>query len=190
MSDESNHDSSNKPAVEATSTSDASGEGKGGNPSVEGVGGMSRRGVLKALVSVPFIGAFIVSFLQKKATDDFRKRELLSELGVSEGGPAVIPDAISRPPGERIRVGIIGYGGEGEALVRYAGFANPEWVEDARQAAREDARNKRLETYLNQEDLNIALTKPPFDLPVARPCQRPRAIGATPICSRAARSTP
>jgi predicted dehydrogenase len=158
MSDESKHDSSDASAAEdAMSTSDAGSKTAGGSPADES-GGLSRRSVLKALVSVPFIGAFVVSFLQKKAADDFRKREILSELGVSEGGPAVIPDAISHPPGERIRVGIIGYGGEGEALVRYAGFANPEWVEDARQAAREDARNKRLETYLNQEDLNIALT--------------------------------
>jgi predicted dehydrogenase len=158
MSDESKHDSSDASAADdAMSTSDAGSKSTGGSPAEES-GGLSRRSVLKALVSVPFIGAFVVSFLQKKAADDFRKREILSELGVSEGGPAVIPDAISRPPGDRIRVGIIGYGGEGEALVRYAGFASPEWVEDATQAAREDARNKRLETYLNQEDLNIDLT--------------------------------
>jgi predicted dehydrogenase len=119
---------------------------------------ISRRGLIKALVSIPVLGVFFYNYFKKKATDQIKKEAILSELGVVEGGPAFIPQAISRPPGERIRVGIIGFGGEGEALVRNAGFAHPQWVEDARQAAREDPRNKGLEVYLGQEDLNIAIT--------------------------------
>lgn len=119
---------------------------------------MTRRGVLKALVSVPVFGVFFLSFLKKRAADDFKRRALLAELGVTEGGPAVIANAVSRPPGRRIRLGIIGYGGEGESLVRHAGFAHPDWVEGARQAHDEDPRDKELETYLGQDDLNVALT--------------------------------
>jgi predicted dehydrogenase len=119
---------------------------------------LSRRGLLQGLVSLPFVGAFAYNYLKKKAKDDAKKDAILSELGVREGGPAVIPDAISRPPGERVRVGIIGFGGEGEALVRHAGFAHPDWVEEQRQNAREDPRNKALEVYLGQEDLNVAIT--------------------------------
>jgi predicted dehydrogenase len=70
----------------------------------------------------------------------------------------VIPNAVSRPPSRRIRLGIIGYGGEGESLVRHAGFAHPEWVEEAREAHANDPRNKGLETYLTQEDLDVAVT--------------------------------
>ena len=62
---------------------------------------IGRRGLLKTLVSIPVLGIFILNFWKKKAADDFRKREILAELGVTEGGPAVIPDAISRPPGDR-----------------------------------------------------------------------------------------
>ena len=120
--------------------------------------GMTRRSVLKALVSVPVLGVFVVSFLKKKAMDDARRRALLAELGVSEGGPAVIEHAVSRPPGNRIRLGIIGFGGEGESLVRHARFAHPDWVENARQAHDEDPRDKELETYLGQDDLNVVLT--------------------------------
>ena len=119
---------------------------------------ISRRGLIKALVSIPVLGVFFYNYFKKKATDEIRKQAILSELGVVEGGPAFIPEAISRPPGDRLRVGIIGFGGEGESLVRHAGFAHPQWVEDARQAAREDPRNKGLEVYLSQEDLNIAIT--------------------------------
>lgn len=118
----------------------------------------TRRSLLKALVSVPVLGVFFLSFLKKKAADDFRRRALLAELGVSEGGPAVIENAVSRPPGKRIRLGIIGFGGEGEALIRHAGFAHPEWVENARKARDEDPRDKELETYLRQDDLNVLVT--------------------------------
>jgi predicted dehydrogenase len=131
------------------------------NRSVEGrevSGGIGRRGFLELLVSIPVFGAFFYSFFKKKAADDLKKREILSELGVSETGPAVIPDAISRPPGERVRLGIIGYGGEGEALVRHAGFAHPDWIEEQRQNVADDPRHKALEVYLDQQDLNVQFT--------------------------------
>ena len=120
--------------------------------------GMSRRSVLKALVSIPVLGVFVLSFLKKKAVDDARRRALLAELGVTETGPAVIENAVSRPPGKQIRLGIIGFGGEGESLIRHAGFAHPEWIENARKANEEDPRDKELETYLRQDDLNVVVT--------------------------------
>jgi hypothetical protein len=61
-------------------------------------------------------------------------------------------------PGDRIRVGIIGFGGEGESLVRHAGFAHPDWVENARKNARENPRDKAFEVYMGQQDLNVQLT--------------------------------
>ena len=103
---------------------------------------IGRRGFLEALVSLPVVGVFFYGFLEKKAAEATRKEALLAELGVHEGGPAYIPEAISRPPSERVRLGIIGYGGEGESLVRHAGFAHPDWVEGAREAHQEDPRNK------------------------------------------------
>jgi predicted dehydrogenase len=158
---------------------------------------LSRRGLIKALISIPVLGVFFYNFFKKKAADDLRREAILEELGVREGGPAVIPDAISRPPGERIRVGIIGYGGEGEALVRFAGFAHPDWVEEARAANEEDPRNKRLETYLNQDDLNIAITAvcDVFDVRAERAIAasqvdvRPRGAPAMPPAKRYLRYT-
>lgn len=143
-------------------------------------GGLSRRSVLKALVSVPFFGAFFAGYLDKRAVERARREALLEELGVSESGPAVIENAISRPPGRRLRVGIIGYGGEGEALVRHAGFAHPEWVEEARERNRENPADKELETYLGQADLNIAITAvcDVFDV------RAERAVAASSVATR------
>ena len=120
--------------------------------------GIGRRDLIKALASIPIFGVFFLSFFKKKSSDDFKRQEIMAELGVTEGAPAFIPEVISRPPSELVRVGIIGFGGEGESLVRNAGYAHPDWVEDSREAARKDPRNKSIETYLSQEDLNIAIT--------------------------------
>jgi predicted dehydrogenase len=117
-----------------------------------------RRGFLEALVSLPVVGIFFYGFLEKKAAEEAKKEAILAELGVHEGGPAYIPEAVSRPPSERIRLGIIGNGGEGESLVRHAGFAHPDWVEGARNAYQADPRNKELEVYMGQQDLNVQLT--------------------------------
>ncbi len=141
---------------------------------------ISRRSWLQALVSVPVLGVFVFNYLKKRAADDARRRAIMSELGVQETGPAVIPNAVSRPPGSRIRLGIIGYGGEGESLVRHAGFASPDWLADAKQAVAKDPRDKQLETYRLQDDLNVQLTAV-CDLFDAR---AERAIAASQITER------
>jgi predicted dehydrogenase len=130
----------------------------GATPAPGGKLTITRRGVLKALVSLPVLGVFAYNYLRKRAADDTRKQAILEELKVSESAPAVIPEAISRPPSRRIRLGIIGYGGEGESLVRNAGFASPEWLKHAREAHAKDPRNKDLQVYLGQDDLNVELT--------------------------------
>ena len=134
------------------------GDGAATQPSPGGWSRISRRGLLQALVSVPVLGVFAYNILKKKALDDAKKAAILSELGVTEIGPAVIPSAISRPPGRRIRLGLIGVGGEGESLLRHAGFAHPDWIRDARTALEKDPLDKQLEVYLNQEDLNVVFT--------------------------------
>ena len=119
---------------------------------------LGRRDLLKALASVPILGVFFVGWYQKRLDEEVKRQLIMAELGISEGAPAFIPEAVSRPPGNIIRLGIIGYGGEGESLVRSAGFAHPDWIEDQRQAAIDNPRNKALETYLDQDDLMVEFT--------------------------------
>ena len=87
---------------------------------------IGRRDLLKALASVPVLGVFFAGYYKKKLEEDAKRQAIMAELGINEGAPAFIPEAISRSPGDRIRVGIIGNGGEGESLVRSSGFAHPE----------------------------------------------------------------
>ncbi|MEJ2237108.1 MAG: Gfo/Idh/MocA family oxidoreductase [Gemmatimonadales bacterium] len=149
------NDETNNPGTANPNPSDAASSAGGSGAGWDTV---TRRGLLKALVSIPFFGAFFLAYFKKKAVDDMKKQAILAELGVSESAPAVIPEMVSRPPSERIRLGLIGNGWEGRSLIRYAGFAHPDWIEESRQAARENPGNRQFETFMNQDDLNVALT--------------------------------
>jgi predicted dehydrogenase len=72
--------------------------------------------------------------------------------------PAVLPKTTLKKPGELIRLGIIGFGGRGEALAHAAGFAHPDWIERKKKDARENRLDKGLEAFLDQDDLNVSLT--------------------------------
>jgi len=116
---------------------------------------LTRRDLLQVLASLPVVGVLAYAFLKKQARDNARRAAIMAELKVAETGPAVIPAAVSRPPSRRIRLGIIGNGGEGEALVRFAGFAHPEWTANAAKAHEENPRDTEFRDFLAQEDLNV-----------------------------------
>jgi predicted dehydrogenase/uncharacterized membrane protein YphA (DoxX/SURF4 family) len=120
-----------------------------------GEAALGRRDLLQMLAGVPVLGGLFLATFRKKAQDDLRREAVLSELRVTETGPAVIPQAVSRPPGRRIRLGVIGFGGEGESLVRHAGFAHPDVIDDWTKANAENPRDTRLREFLAQEDLNV-----------------------------------
>lgn len=127
-------------------------------------GGIKRRDILKGLAAVPVLGYFVYRFLDKKSLDHKKKQVLLEELEdlvKPEKSPAkttVTAKPTTTRPTEQIRLGIIGYGGRGESIVRSAGIAHPEWIEEQKKAARENKMNTTLRDWLNQEDLNIVLT--------------------------------
>lgn len=120
--------------------------------------GVDRRDLFKGLASVPLLGAFGAAVWARKGRNDEKRREILEELGVSGEAPAIIDRARSRPPSERINLGIVGVGGEGEALLRGAGFAHPEVLADWKEAAARDPRNQRYADFMAQGDLNLDLT--------------------------------
>jgi len=119
---------------------------------------LGRRDILKGLATIPVFGPFLYAFLKKKLSDDFKKKEILAEMGISKKAPAVLPQPVLKKPRELIRLGIIGFGGRGEALVHAAGFAHPNWIERKKKQAKDSKLNKGLETFLTQEDLNVVLT--------------------------------
>ena len=117
-----------------------------------------RRDFLKGLATLPVIGAFFYGWMKKRSQDHYKKSEILSELGLGQEAPAILPKTTMKPAGDLIRLGIIGFGSRGEEVTRSAGFAHPEWIENARKAAQRNNLDKRLEDWLQQDDLNVAIT--------------------------------
>ena len=158
MSDEHRHD---EEIVEEATAESPSSDADGENPGDDLIGrseGWGRRELFRALASVPVLGALAYGVFRKKSTADEKRRKIFEELGVTGDAPAVIPEAVSSPPSERLRFGIVGYGGRAQAVTRGAGFAPTEWTDRQARAAARNPRARGLDSFVNQHDLNLELT--------------------------------
>lgn len=120
-------------------------------------GGLKRRDILKGFATLPVLGIFAHEVLRKNSYDKSQKRDILQELGLSKDAPAVLSKSVRTGAGERIRVGIVGFGARGEALAKSMGYAHPEWVQHEMKAAQQNKLDKNLEDWLQQDDLNVEL---------------------------------
>jgi predicted dehydrogenase len=121
-------------------------------------GGVGRRDVIKALATVPVLGALGYSALRRKGLASDERKRLLAELGIEDEGAAVFSELETRTHPDTIRIGIVGYGGEGASLIRSLGFAHPDWIQARREAKIENPRDTWLDEWLEQENLNLELT--------------------------------
>ena len=120
--------------------------------------GMGRRDLIKSLATLPFVGALVYGAFRKKQLEHYKHSKLLETLSLDQPveAPAYIPTPDKDKP--TLRIGLIGTGGRGIYLLRSAGFIESSVVDDWKQAARENKNDNRLDIYLNQENLNIAIT--------------------------------
>ena len=119
--------------------------------------GMNRRDVVKALATVPFVGALGYEALRKSSIQDDKREAIGDEIQIELESPAFSEEAISQSS-QTIRIGIIGNGGEGESLVRSLGFAHPDWIQGRREAMAKDPRDRWLTEWLAQQNLNVEIT--------------------------------
>jgi predicted dehydrogenase len=127
------------------------------NKSTEKDTGIGRRELLKGLATVPVLGVFAYNYLRKQNFKNRKKQQIVAELGLDDikvDPPCVIPSR----SGDRLRLGIIGYGGRGQHLLRGAGFAHPDWIKEKAKQAAENSLNTELQTFMEQEDLNVEFT--------------------------------
>ncbi|MFC1542219.1 Gfo/Idh/MocA family protein [Candidatus Latescibacterota bacterium] len=110
---------------------------------------------MKALATLPILGIFFQKLYKKVTFDANQKDQIMSELGMDGDIPTIVPSSSVNSSGKQIRLGIIGYGSRGEYLLRAAGFAHNSWIESMKQANNEDIMDKRLEDFVNQDDLNV-----------------------------------
>ena len=110
------------------------------------------------MVSVPVFGLFFQQFFNKRQRYNQKRDQLLSELNLSDQTPAVAPESTLKKPGQLVRVGIIGFGNRGEDLARALGFVHPDWIDNSKRRQKENPEDTGLQDWLDQEDLNVAIT--------------------------------
>ncbi len=115
---------------------------------------MNRRDLLKGFATVPVIGALAYGTWRKRRMEHIRSHKLARELNMSTGSIEYIP---YKHDGEKIRIGLIGYGIRGTQLMQAAGFVTPETIQAWKDAAARDSGNTRYENFLQQDDLNIEI---------------------------------
>ena len=113
---------------------------------------LHRRDLIRGMATVPVLGAFAYGIWRKKKLDHYRSSLLREELNMSSTEP-VLPK--KSWDGETLRLGIIGFGGRGEHLLRGAGFAHPDVIQGWKNGAAASSKDKRYSEYLEQDDLNV-----------------------------------
>lgn len=117
--------------------------------------GINRRDVLKGLITLPVLGAVTFGVWKKKHYEEQLRSNLRDAIDLPNTSPVLFSSNLREP---KLRLGIIGYGGRGEHLVRAAGFAHPDVIDNWKKGALENRNDRRLSDYLNQDDLNVELT--------------------------------
>ncbi|GAB5555154.1 MAG: hypothetical protein Sapg2KO_47450 [Saprospiraceae bacterium] len=110
----------------------------------------SRRDALKGLIGLPLVGGILWGAMAESNKRESSRKEILEYLKVN----AKKPEPVGNMTGDPIRIGIIGFGGRGEHLVRVLGFATKNWIEGAKQQKNQP----RLKAFLEQENVNVKLT--------------------------------
>ncbi len=109
---------------------------------------LKRRTILKSLVGIPVLGYFAYEAVSKGAYDRAKiDNSVLKELGLND---LPVPESIFNK-GELLRIGVVGFGNRAVAHANGLGYMHPEDVEKRK-------KNKTLDTWLEQEDLNVAVT--------------------------------
>ena len=113
----------------------------------------SRRKALKNIVTYSALGAFALSSYKS------RSFEKLISKSIFEDENSFSEPAFSKAPvyTEQLRIGIIGTGGRGMALLQGLGFVPAKTVNFWKHSGKKSRHDKRYENFVNQEDLNIVV---------------------------------
>ncbi|NDV58076.1 Gfo/Idh/MocA family protein [Bacteroides sp. 519] len=114
----------------------------------------SKRDTIKALATIPVIGALAYG-AYKKRKYDLALRDVSDVFSLSNQQTTITP---LKANGEKIRLGIIGCGIRGKLLLRSLGFATPEELQTLIDGSKSDKRDTRYKDFREQEDLNIEIT--------------------------------
>ncbi|MCD4735366.1 MAG: Gfo/Idh/MocA family oxidoreductase, partial [Bacteroidales bacterium] len=116
---------------------------------------ITRRDILKGLLTVPVVGALGWSYLKNKkfliednAFIPENIRGLNNPIEISYGDAST---------GKQIRLGYIGIGGRGASLMHAIGFVHPNYVETLKNEALSNTKDKRFQDLQELENVNVVV---------------------------------
>jgi len=112
---------------------------------------LNRRTLLKALAGIPVLGFFTFEAFRKINYDSDKRSRVIKELGLEDLKAPRVLTVSSGKKGDLLRLGFIGFGNRAQQLSHSLGFMHPDEVKKREQ-------NGTLAEWLEQEDLNVALT--------------------------------
>ena len=113
---------------------------------------ISRRNIIKGLGAISVLGAFGYQFSKSLSLEKTTKKDVLSQLGFSNNLSNELPKKASGDKSEMLRIGIIGTGPRGLALLESLGFRTQKDIDNTTKNNIGD-----LENWVQQEDLNVKL---------------------------------
>ncbi len=118
---------------------------------------ISRRAVFKGLAAVPFLGLFTIEYWKNKTLDKAKNTIVQLDLGLTSNAPTILPRTSIGSSEKLIRIGIIGVGSRGVALLKAAGFMDKGDFDKLLFDAKNEnhSAKSKLETYYNQQLLNV-----------------------------------
>ena len=120
---------------------------------------LTRRDILKGFGSVPILGIFAYDFWKTKLLSKAKEKALHVNLGINDA-PSILPKTTLKKNGQLVRVGIAGVGRRGPYLLKALGLVQKSWYDEHVKLAKQNdqAAIRRLQTFQNQEVLNIQVT--------------------------------
>ena len=119
---------------------------------------VKRRDIIKGLATVPLLGYFALAFksnINKKLSQ--KSSNSLEPFGIKK---LIAPAQKLRPPTgdhtNKLRIGLVGIGWRGQALLLSLGFAHPDVISENTVRGKYNDYFRR--TYVDNEDLNVEIT--------------------------------
>src|SRR5690554_3641262 len=110
-----------------------------------------RRDAIKAMATVPVLGAMAYGVYRKRKAESVNRNAASMFRFRSDIAPYQPPVSDA----EVIRIGIIGFGIRGAQLMQALGFATPQYVENLIIQNKANPDNTRYQDFLEQDDLRV-----------------------------------
>ncbi len=118
---------------------------------------INRRSALKGMAAVPLLGLFTYDYWKKKTLENAKNKIVQLDLGLTGDAPSILPNTSVGSKERIVKIGIIGVGSRGIALLKAAGFLNQDSYKELVKKVNKNDNGaiKKLGRYQNQEILNV-----------------------------------